>query len=146
MANINLPSYRTARQSARSNYAAIAAMQNLARSYAQQRGSRDLWNLGQKYEVAVPRTIAAYSQRNLAGPNISSGVYSRGLQNLASNQAAEQYNIQSSLAEQMQKIQARQDQAYRNMQDKLANIDLKKARDIANQAASLRSFKPFLGG
>lgn len=145
MATLNLPSYARARQNARSNYAGIAAMQDYARMQAQQRGARQIYNIGQKYEALTPRTISAYSQRGLAGPGVTSGLFSRGLQNLASAEATDRYTAQLSLADQLQNIQSKQDAAYRKMQDRLEDIDRQKAADQARIAASLRSFKPFLG-
>jgi hypothetical protein len=120
-------------------------MQDYARTQAQQRGTRDLWSIGQKYEALTPRTISAYSQRGLAGPGITSGLFSRGLQQLASGEAADRYNAQLRLANSLQNAQSKQDAAYRKMQDRLSDIDRQKAADQARIAASLRSFKPFLG-
>ena len=138
MAGLTLPSYARARQSARSNYASIAAMQDYARMQAQQRGARDLWNIGQKYEALTPRTISAFSQRGLAGPGISSGLFSRGLQQLASGEATDRYTAQLQLAEAMQNAQAKQDAAFRKMQDRLYDIDRQKAADIARTAVKLK--------
>jgi hypothetical protein len=146
VATLGLPSYARARQNARSGYAGIAAMQDYARMQAQQRGSRELFNIGQKYEALTPRTIAGYTQRGLAGPGITSGVFSRGLQNLASAEASDRYTSQLRLADQLQNIQSKEDVAYRKMQDRLEDIDRKKANDQARIAASLRRMKPLMGG
>lgn len=146
MSLIDLSPFTRARRTATNAYAADSAMRAYARLLSQQRGARQITDVNKQYAAQTPRLISSYGQRNLAGPNISSGVYSRGLQEFAAKQYSDVNSLQERINEQLQKIDLQQTRARESWQSRLADIEMQKQAKIAQTAAELRNMKPLMGG
>lgn len=146
MSLVDLSPFTRARTSATRAYAADSAMRAYARLLSQQRGTRDMTSLQQRYAEATPRVISSYGQRNLAGPGISSGIYSRGLQDFAAKQYADANALQERINEQLQKLDLQQASAREKWQNRLADIELQKQAKIAQAAAQIKAGKSLVGG
>lgn len=146
MSLVDLSPYTRARRTATNQYAADSAMRAYARLLSQQRGTRSISDLNKQYETATPRLISSYGQRNLAGPNISSGIYSRGLQDFAAKQYADVNSIQQRINDELQKIDLQQTRAQSGWQNRLADIEMQKQAKIAQTAAQLNKYKTLRGG
>jgi hypothetical protein len=146
MSLIDLSPYTRARRTATNAYAADSAMRAYARLLSQQRGARQITDLNKQYADQTPRLMASYGQRNLAGPNISSGIYSRGLQDFAAKQYSDANSLQSRINEQLQKIDLQQTRARESWQNRLADIEMQKQAKIAQTAAQINRMKPLMGG
>ncbi len=97
----NPAEYEARRRSYTQNYGATGAMNAYANFLSRTRGARDRRNMLDQYNEAQPQVVAGYSRRGLVGPNVKSGIFSRGLQNFAKKRATSFYDFdQNQLGEQ----------------------------------------------
>lgn len=111
-----------------------------------QRGTRDVADLTKQYEQKVPGLIGGYTQRGLAGPGVSSGIFQKGMnefdigrQNAIGDLALRQAEQENVLNQQ----DAATNAEYANA---IADLEMQKQKEIADSAATLAAFKPYLGG
>ena len=83
----NPADYEARRRGYTQQYGATGAMNAYANFLARQRGTRGRQDMLRQYEEAQPKVVAGYSRRGLVGPNVKSGIFSRGLQTLAKQRA-----------------------------------------------------------
>lgn len=110
-----------------------------------QRGTRDTADLTKKFEQQVPGLIGGYTRRGLAGPGVQSGIFQKGLtefdigrQNAMGDLALKQSEAENVLTQQ----DAATDAEYANA---MADLEMQKQKEIADSAATLSAFKPYLG-
>lgn len=113
---------------------------------AQQRGNRQLADTRQQFKVQTPKIMSAYLRRGLSGPGVQSGIYEKGLGEFAVQQATAENDIQQALNEAMDRLKQERGSFEANYQQQLADLESQKAAAIANAAATLAGFKPYLGG
>jgi hypothetical protein len=133
----NPAEYEARRRGYTQQYGASGAMNAYANFLARQRGTRGRQDMLRQYEEAQPRVVAGYSRRGLVGPNVKSGIFSRGLQTLAKQRARNLGDYdQEQLGEQrMYDLgEAQRLEAFKNQ---LADMESEKAQTIANAARQL---------
>lgn len=143
--NFNYLEYGQRKRKATSQYGASAAKSAYSQFLAQQRGNRKTFDINKQFEDAAPKLVGGYTKRGLAGPGVQSGIYSRGLTDFA-NQKTDAINTnEMGTAQDIQQMRledAGNLDAY-NAEFNQAEFD--KISNIANTAASLTAWKPFLG-
>lgn len=146
MAGFDYTGYNQRKRAALGSYGAKTAQNAYAQFLSQQRGSRKKFDIQQQYEKQTPKVVGAYTRRGLAGPGVQSGVYERGLQDFASQNLTDLNDAQ--LAMDNQAAQSRLDdaQARADYDAEIAQLEAEKQASIAQAAATLAAFKPFLGG
>lgn len=145
MSMIDFSPYEAQRRAYGQQYGATQARSAYARFLAQQRGTRQIADLQRGFERQAPDVVSGFVRRGMAAPNISSGVFQKGLQDFARKQYQDVFNAQQDLADQLQGFDIEERQAAADYQSQLADLEMKKQREIAQAAATLNSFKPFLG-
>jgi hypothetical protein len=145
MSNIDMSGYYKQRQAAKNQFGALSARNSYAHFLSQTRGKRNLSMLQEKQTAAVPKLISSYTQRNLAGPSVSSGIFSKGLQDYAIEAQRSQQDIQDEInaSSRNQELDFAQNQA--DLEARLLDLEEQKNREIAGSASALTSYKPFLG-
>jgi hypothetical protein len=145
MSNIDMSGYYKQRQAAKNQFGALSARNSYAHFLSQTRGKRNLSMLQEKQTAGVPKLISSYTQRNLAGPGITSGIFSKGLQDYAIESQRSQQDIQDEInaSARNQELDFAQNQA--DLEARLLDLEEQKNREIANSASALTSYKPFLG-
>lgn len=146
MSNIDFFDYEGRKRAAGQSYGASTAKNAYARFLAQQRGARRKFDLQQGYEQQAPRVVTSFTRRGLAGPGVRSGVYERGLTDFAKKNLDELSAAQREMDEAIQGYNLEDANLLADYQRSLLEIDAEKQRRIADTAAALTSFKPFLGG
>lgn len=145
MSNIDWFNYEGQKQAAGSTYGASTAKNAYARFLAQQRGARKKFDIQQAYEKQTPRFISGFTQRGLAGPGVRSGVYQKGLSDYAQRNLDEMNAAQREIDESMNQFNLDDAELEARYRQQLIDIEAEKARRISDTAASLLSFRPFLG-
>lgn len=133
--------YEARRRGYSENYASTAAANQYARMLAQQRGARQRQTALRQYEQAQPQLVRAYSQRNLVSPSVRSGIFSRAMQEFASERARGLSEFDLAQAEQMRQMDLQDAQIQQQYRQALADLEAEKAREIANAAAQLFAFR-----
>lgn len=145
MSMIDFSPFEAQRRSYAEQYGAQTAKSAYARFLAQQRGTRNIAELQRSYEQQAPNVVSGFVRRGLAGPNVRSGIFQRGLQDFARKQYQDVFGAQQDLAEQLQGFDLEERQLSADYQRGLADLEAQKQRQISQTAATLNSFKPFLG-
>ena len=145
MSNIDMSGYYKQRQAAKNQFGALSARNSYAHFLSQTRGKRNLSMLKQQQAAGMPKLISSYTQRNLAGPGVTSGIFSKGLQDYAIESQRSQQDVQDEInaSSRNQELDFAQNQA--DLEARLIDLEEQKNREIANSASALTSYKPFLG-
>lgn len=145
MANFDMTTYGQKLSGLSSQYGAKAAQNAYAQFLSQQRGARKKFNFQEQYNKQAPKVVSSYSKRGLAGPGVSSGVYSRGLQDYAKgiDTAWNDLNLENS--NELNNLRMQDTTGSADYNAAWADLEFQKAQNIANTAATLAAFKPFLG-
>lgn len=138
--------YQQRKRAAGSAYGAKAAQNAYAQFLSQQRGARQTFDVNKQFEQQAPRIVSSFSRRGLAGPGVQSGIFARGLQDLASQKTQAMADIAQQQAEEKQQYGLTGAQDLADYQQQLAALEAEKQQQIASAAATLSAFKPFLGG
>jgi hypothetical protein len=144
--NFDYLGYNQGKRKATTQYGASSAKNAYAQFLSQQRGSRKKFDLEQGYERQAPRVVSRFTQRGLAGPGVRSGVYNRGLQDFSTQNLQDLNRLSEDQTAEMQGLELDQRQSTADFNDQIAGLEAAKAAQIANAAATLSAFKPFLGG
>jgi hypothetical protein len=146
MSDFNFQDYNQRRWSNFSSSGGKRAAATQANFLAQQRGNRDLFKVRDQYEKDVPRTMSRFSQRGLAGPGVRSGVFNRGMTDLAKKNFDDISNIKFGMADADNQFKLDTAQTEADYDAFIADLEAEKQGRIASAAATLNAFKPFLGG
>lgn len=117
-----------------------------ANMLAQQRGNRQIADVTQQFKKQTPRVMSAFLKRGLAGPNVQTGVYERGLQDFAGqrfqavDQATQERNAE------MDRFRNERAGIEAQYKQDLADLEMEQAQKMAETAALLTAFKPYIGG
>ena len=133
----NPADYEARRRGYTQQYGATGAMNAYANFLSQQRGTRERRDMLNQYNEAQPQVVSAYSRRGLLGPNVKSGIFSKGLQDFAKKRATSLYDFdQSQMGEQRgyELAEAQRLEAFKNQ---LADLEMDKANTIADSARQL---------
>lgn len=138
--------YNKGKRAATSGYGASSAKNAYAQFLSQQRGTRNKFDIEQGYEKQAPRVVSSFTQRGLAGPGVQSGVYNKGLQDFATQNLTDLNRLSEDQTAEQQGFDLDQRSATADYNDQIAALEAAKASQIANTAATLAAFKPFIGG
>ena len=138
--------YNKGKRAATSAYGASSAKNAYAQFLSQQRGTRKKFDIEQNYEKQAPRVVSSFAQRGLAGPGVQSGVYSKGMQDFATQNLTDLNRLSEDQTAEQQGFDLDQRSATADYNDQIAALEAAKASQIANAAATLSAFKPFIGG
>jgi hypothetical protein len=145
MSMIDTSGYYRQGQAAKNQFGALSARNAYAHFLSQTRGKRNLSMLQQQQTTAMPKLISSYTQRNLAGPGVTSGIFSKGLQDYAIESQRSQQDVQDELNAGVKNFELELAQNQADLDARLVDLEEQKNREIANSASALTSYKPFLG-
>lgn len=146
MSDFDYLGYGQRKQAAFNQYGATAAKGAYANFLAQQRGTRRKFDIRQQYEKDAPRTISRFTQRGLAGPGVRSGVFARGMTDLATKNFDDIAGAQRDMDESQQQWTKDSAELEAQYNQQIADLEAQKQQQISSAAATLQMFKPFLGG
>lgn len=146
MAAFDYTGYNQRKRAAGSTYGAKAAQNAYAQFLSQQRGSRKKFDLQQETERQAPKLVSSFTQRGLAGPGVQSGVFGRGMTDFAQQRFQEMADLNRAQDEEMQQLRLDDAQTRAEYDQQIAELEAQKQASIAQAAATLSAFKPFLGG
>jgi len=129
--------YESRRRAYTQQYGAQGAMNSYANFLSQQRGARDRQNILRQYDEAQPKIVSAYSRRGLLGPNVRSGIFTRGLQELARQRARTLGEFDQGQIEQQRAYDLGEAQRLEAFKNQLADMEMDKANTIAEAARQL---------
>jgi len=132
--------YEALRRQALANYSQRSAMNAYNRYLAETRGQRPILELEEAAFGArkeVPRLTAGFGRRGLQGTGVKSGVYSRALNDYAIQRARRLGYARQDLADTLRGYDLSQGGYRSDYENTLAEIERKKAADIAADANAL---------
>ena len=144
MAGFDYMGYNQKKRAAGAGYASKTAANTYAQFLSQQRGARKKFDLQQQYEKQAPKVVGGFTQRGLAGPGVQSGIYEKGLTDFAQQNFRDMADFNSEQDMEMQRSRYEQAQAKAEYDQQIAELEAQKQASIANAAATLAAFKPFL--
>ena len=133
----NPADYEARRRGYTQQYGATGAMNAYANFLARQRGTRGRQDMLRQYEEAQPKVVAGYSRRGLVGPNVKSGIFSRGLQTLAKQRARNLQDYDQGQLEEQRMYDLGEAQRLEAFKNQLADMESEKAQTIADAARQL---------
>lgn len=123
------------------NYGATAAANQYARTLSQQRGARARQQALRQYETAQPQLVRAYTARNVYGPNVRGGIFSRAMQEFARERARGLSEFDLAQQEQMRGFDLEDARLLQQYRSALGDLEAEKAREIADAARQLFAFR-----
>lgn len=133
----NPADYEARRRGYTQQYGATGAMNAYANFLSQQRGARERQNIMRQYDEAQPKVVSGFSRRGMVGPNVRSGLFARGLQDLAKQRARNLFEFDQGQQEQQRMYDLTEAQRLESFKNQLADMELEKAQTIADAARQL---------
>lgn len=136
--------YEALRRQALASYSQRSAMNAYNRYLAETRGQRPILQLEEAAFGArkeVPRLTSSYGKRGLQGQGVKSGVYSKALSDYAVNRARQLGYAREDLAGTLRGYDLTGAGYQSEYEDTLADIERRKAADIAADAAALQNLQ-----
>lgn len=146
MSMIDFSPYEGRRRSATEQFGATSAKNAYAQFLSKTRGQRNLKLAQEQYANKAPDVVGSFVRRGLAGPNVQSGLYQKGLNDFAIQAQRDQQDIIDQMNEQQTMADLGQAELEAQYRGALADIESEKAREIRNAASTLTSYSAFLGG
>lgn len=143
--NFDYLGYNQRKRTAGSQYGASAAKSAYSQFLAQQRGNRKVFDINKQFEQAAPGVVNSFTKRGLAGPGVQSGVYSKGLNDFATQKTDAINSSQMDTAADIQQMKLEDAGNLDAYNSEFDQLEFAKQSNIANTAASLTAWKPFLG-
>lgn len=144
MSNIDLSPYQAQKDARKAQYGATTARNAYSRFLSQTRGNRNLFDMQNAQEKQTPSFVSSFRQRGVAGPGVQSGIFTKGLQDYANQQFTDMSRAQQDLANEMYGFDLTDQQSLADYESGNADLEAEKQREIAQAAATLNSFKPFM--
>jgi hypothetical protein len=144
MSMIDFSPYQAQKDARKDQYGATTARNAYSRFLAQTRGNRNLADMQTAQEKQTPSFVSSFRQRGVAGPGIQSGIFTKGLQDYANQQFTDMSRAQQDLSNELQGFDLTDMQNAADYKTGIADIDAAKQREIAQTAATLKSFQPFM--
>jgi len=146
MSDVDFLGFGARRNAAFGQFGAKNAASTYANFLAQQRGTRQKFEIGEQYEKDAPRTVSRFSRRGLAGPGVRSGIYARGMTDLGKKNFDDLSRVQFDMDASQNQLGLDMAQNEADYNAQIAEIESQKQAQIAQAAATLAAFKPYLGG
>lgn len=144
MAGFDYMGYNQKKRAAGAGYASKTAANTYAQFLSQQRGARKKFDLQQQTERQAPKVVGGFTQRGLAGPGVQSGIYQKGLTDFARQNFQDMADLNRTQDEEMQQLKYDDAQNRAEYDQQIAELEAQKQASIAQAAATLSAFKPFL--
>jgi hypothetical protein len=146
MAAIDTSLYERQRRNIGEQYSRQAAINALGRFNAQQRGNRQIADYTQNFQRQTPRFTASYGRRGLTGGGVRSGVYQKALQNYVGDYNQGLNRSYADLQGELNQYDLNAAQLQSDYQRGLTDLEIDKAKEIANAAQYLNALKSQFGG
>lgn len=144
MAGFDYTGYNQKKRAAGAGYASKTAANAYAQFLSQQRGARKKFDIQQQYEKQTPQVVSSFTKRGLAGPGMQSGIYQKGLTDFARQNFQDMADLNRTQDEEMQQLKYDDAQSRAEYDQQIAELEAQKQASIAQAAATLSAFKPFL--
>lgn len=144
MSDFNYSGYNQRKRAALGSYGAKAAQNAYAQFLSQQRGSRKKFEFKQETEQQSPRIVGSFTKRGLAGPGVQSGIFNKGMTDFAQKRFQGEADINREQDEEMQRLKLDAATERAEYDQQIAQLEAEKQGSIAQAAATLLAFKPFL--
>lgn len=144
MSNIDLSPYQKQKDARKAQYGAATARNAYSRFLGQTRGTRNLADMQKAQEKQTPAFVSSFRQRGIAGPGVRSGIFTKGLQDYANQQFTNMSRAQQDLSNELYGYDLTERQTAADYGSSIADIEAEKNREIAQVAATLNSYKPFM--
>lgn len=138
--------YTAARRGIRGDYLAQASLNEYNRNVAARKGDRSITDYTREWGKNVPRYTASWAKRGMSGPGVQSGVYKRAFSDYLGDYTRNQGRLQQDYDQGMQQFDLRDSELLAAKNRALADLEMRKAREITNTAAGLRSLSKQYGG
>jgi len=143
---LDLNPYQAARRGIRNQYQSQMAQNDYARTISQQRGQRQIADYRRDWTRTVPQFTSGYGQRGLAGPGVRSGVYARAMNQYLGDYERNRGRMQQDYTTNMNEFRLRGGQLGAEKEQALADVQARKARDMALAGVYLKNLRPLYGG
>lgn len=127
-------------------YSTDAATNAYGRFVSQQRGERNLGDMQQAYGRAYPGYKAQFGQRGLGVGGINSGAMQQSMNRFVGDYAQQYQRAQQDMTQEGQQYDLQQRNLDEWRQQALADVETRKANDIANAALNLQYWQKVMGG
>jgi len=141
MATMDFTAFNNARTGYNKQRASGLAQNAYKRFLARQRGDRNAFNINKKFEIETPNLVNQFSRRGLAGPNVQSGLYARGLTDLANTKTAEMFANQEDYDQTLQQLGFSDAEINALYNQRMAELQAAKNARIAETAGILNANK-----
>ena len=138
--------YERQRRAAGTQYTNQAAINALGRFNAQQRGNRQIADYKQSFQRQMPTFTSSYQRRGLAGAGVQSGVYQNALRNYTADYSQQLNRANADMQSELNQYDLTAAQQQADYNRTLADIEIDKAKEIANAAQYLTAMKTQFGG
>lgn len=143
MAFDNSP-YEASRRDVNRNWATERATNDYARTVSQQRGARTSSDYRRDFGREQPGFMSQFGKRGLMGGGVNSGTFKRHLQRRSSDYARNLGRMSQDQAVEQNQYNLRQQQLDAAKASALSDIEVQRARAIAQTASNLRALSPLL--
>jgi len=109
----------------------------------QQRGQRNMAEIQRKYSEGMQPLVSSFGQRGFGGPNVQSGIRSRGLARYAESLQRDLGEESRALQESLNEIQATEASEQDDLNDYLAELRFEKAKKIMSDAMNIKSLASY---
>lgn len=129
--------FEAQRRAAQTSYGANASMNAYSRFLAEQGMGQQKDVLTKQYNRALPQLMSAYGKRNVAGPNVQSGIQRKGLGDFAQQKISDFGNLTQQWENANRQYDLQGTQLESILQQNLADLESEKARQIAEDARAI---------
>ena len=109
----------------------------------QQRGQRNMAEIQKRYSEGVQPQVASYGRRGIGGPNVQSGIRTKGLERYAESLQKDLGEESRLLQEELNRIQETEASEQADLNDYLAGLRFEKARKIFTDAMNIKSLASY---
>jgi len=109
----------------------------------QQRGQRNMAEIQRRYSEGTQPLVASYGRRGIGGPNVQSGIRTKGLEKYAESLQRELGEESRILQENLNEIQATEASEQADLQDFLTELNFEKSKKIMMDAQNIKSLASY---
>lgn len=129
--------YEARRRAYTDNFGTNQALNAYAYFLQNQQSQRQQQDLQENYADATPKLLANYGQRNLAGPNVQSGIFQRALQRFAQKRVQQFGDLQQNQNQNVYQYGLQKDNQQATFQSQLADLKGEQTSQISQDAQEL---------
>lgn len=137
--------FESQRRKVNDEYAASSASGAYSRFLSQQRGDRSVDDYQRGFKRSFPSFTAGFGQRGMSGGGVQSGVMQRAMQDHVGDYSRGVNRLNEDNAQSMRGFDLQQSQLDQWRNNALQDIELAKAREIAEAAQAISQLRPYMG-